>query len=483
MKIAEKHISGQMSLAGLDGWSCGRIVTGADVFCEQNGKVKQEWLSKCKEERALTKNLMGKLVEPSNLVAAMRQVVSNKGSAGVDQMTVKELQLWMNTNWKTLQNQLINGTYQITPVREVEIPKAQGGSRKLGIPIVKDRMVQQAISQVLTKLYEPVFSDYSYGFRPNRSAHQALRMAGRYVAEGRDWVVDIDLEKFFDTVNHDRLMWLLSTRIGDKQLLKLIGKFLRAGVLKDGLTSQRTKGTPHGSPLSPILSNIILDELDKELERRGHRFVRYADDLIIMVNSESSAKRTLSSVSEFIEGRMRLKVNKTKSEIRKPYELNFLGHSILKDGQLGLSPTSEKRFKQKLKQLTCRNRGISLEKLIKELNPVLRGWLNYFKNAKMQKRMERITSWLNRRIRCFKLKQCKRALGIARWLKKLGVPWKRCWTTAGSSKGWQRLSMTPASHEAMNKRWFMSIGLYNLFENYVKHFKKPPSTTNVRWVV
>ena len=483
MQKPGKRVNGQMSLAGLDEWSAGLAVKGIDVFCKRSGKVRHEWLSKCREERALTRDLMVQIVEPSNLVAAMRQVVSNQGSAGIDGMSVKDLRDWFSVNWNHLQDQLSGGTYQVSAVREVAIPKPDGGYRILGIPTVKDRLVQQAISQVLSRRYEPIFSDHSYGFRPKRSAKQALQEAGNYVSEGKGWVVDIDLEQFFDTVNHHRLMWLLRRRIGDDILLRLIGRFLRAGMLKGGLVSQRVKGTPQGSPLSPLLSNIVLDELDKELERRGHCFVRYADDMIIMVGSELSAKRVQLSLTRYIEDRLLLKVNTSKSRICRPSELNFLGHSILADGQLGLSRTSELRFKRKLKHLTRRNRGISLGQLVDELNPVLRGWLNYFKDAKMRIRLRKLTSWLNRRIRCFRLKQCKRALGIARWLHKLGVPWKRSWTTAGSSKGWHRLSSTHAAHEAMNSEWFKTIGLFNLAENYVKYLRKPPSTTNVRWVV
>lgn len=415
---------------------------------------------------------MEKIAEPSNLAAALRQVVSNKGSAGVDGMSVQELKVWFSSHWKDLQSQLLEGTYQVALVREVQIPKPKGGYRTLGIPTVKDRMVQQAISQVLSKRYEPIFSDHSHGFRPGRSAHGALRQVGQYVAEGREWVVDIDLEKFFDKVNHDRLLWLLSTRIGDQRLLKLIGKYLRAGMLKDGLVSQRVKGTPQGSPLSPLLSNIMLDEMDKELERRGHRFVRYADDMIILVRSVEAAQRVMRSLTKFIESRMRLKVNKSKSHIRKPHELNFLGHSILPDGQLGLSRESEARFKAKLKRITQRNRGISLRALVAELNPVIRGWLNYFKLARMQRRIRQIEGWLNRRIRCFRLKQCKRALGIARFLHSLGVPWNRCWTTAGSSKRWFRLAMNHAAHEGMNRKWMRSFGLISLYSYYSSTVKE-----------
>lgn len=478
-----KHKTGQMSLAGLNEWPGVRAVGGSDVFCKSGGRVSDEWMSSCAEERALTKGLMAKIVEPSNLVAALRQVVSNNGSAGVDGMSVGALREWFSGHYQQLQTQLIRGTYQVQAVREVHIPKPNGGVRTLGIPTVQDRLVQQAISQVLSRHYDPTFSTRSYGFRPGRGAHDALAQATKDVSEGRSWIVDIDLEKFFDKVNHDRLLWLLGTRIGDKNLLRLIGKFLRAGMLKGGLVSQRIKGTPQGSPLSPLLSNIVLDELDKELEIRGHRFVRYADDLIAMVKSEASAKRVLSSLTRFIEQRLLLKVNVEKSKISRPDELNFLGHKILSERRLGLSKASEQRLKAKLKQLTQRNRGISLAQLVQELNGVLRGWLNYFKHAQMLSRLKAIEGWLNRRIRCFRLKQCKRALTMAKFLHRLGVPWKRSWTTAGSSKGWYRLSVTHAAHEAMNLKWFKSIGLYSLKENYVQHLKKPPSTTNVCWVV
>jgi group II intron reverse transcriptase/maturase len=352
------------------------------------------------------------------------------------------------------------------------ISKTSGGQRQLGIPTVKDRLVQQAISQVLSKRYEPIFSDHSYGFRPKRSAHGALHKAGSYVAEGKKWIVDLDLEKFFDMVNHDRLMWLLGTRIGDKTLLRLIGRFLRAGMLKGGLAQQRIQGTPQGSPLSPLLSNIVLDELDKTLEQRGHSFVRYADDLIILVSSEEAAKRVLSSTTRLIEERLRLKVNREKSEIRKPYAVNFLGHSFLTDGRLGISRQSISKFKAKIKQVTKRNRGISLKQLVKELNPILRGWLGYFRYATMRKRLEEMASWVNRKIRCFRLKQCKRAIGIARFLHQLGVSWKRSWRTAGSSKGWHRLSNSPAVNEGMNLKWIRSIGLYDLNANYALSLKE-----------
>lgn len=462
-----------MNLPGAEEWAGGSLaIKGTDVFCSGNRRVSKEWLSGCKEERALTRGMMEKIAEPSNLVAALRQVVKNGGSPGVDGMTTNELKDWFTGNLNSLGLTLLSGTYQPSPVREVMIPKATGGQRKLGIPTVKDRLVQQAISQEMSRRYDRIFSDHSYGFRPRRSAHDALKEASKHIGEGKDWIIDLDMEKYFDTVNHDRLLWLLSTRIGDKLLLNLIGRFLRAGMLTGGLIEQRVSGTPQGSPLSPLLSNIVLDELDKELEYRDHSFVRYADDLIIMTGSELSARRVMTSITRFIEERMKLKVNRVKSKVRRSHELNFLGYSLFTDGGMGLSKQSEKRFKAKLKEMTRRNRGISLDQLVKELNLKLRGWLNYFKLARMKGRLRVLESWLNRRIRCFRLKQCKRAIGIARFLHKLGVPWNRSWTTAGSSKGWHRLSASHAVHEGMNNQWIRNTGLFSLTENYGLIFKE-----------
>ena len=308
------------------------VVRGGDVYPKPNGRVSLQWLTACEEERALTADLMDRIADLSNLATALRQVVRNEGSAGIDGMTVTQLKEWFNHNWQGLQASLLKGSYLPQGVRGVRIPKPKGGYRQLGIPTVKDRLVQQAISQVLSKRYEPIFSEHSYGFRPGRNAHKALLKAGGYVAEGYKYVIDLDLEKFFDKVNHDRLMWKLGTRIGDKRVLSLVGKFLRSGIMQDGLMSQRLQGTPQGSPLSPLLSNIVLDELDKELESRGHRFVRYADDQIILVRSSEAARRVERSITDYIENRMALKVNQEKSRICEPWELNFLGYNIHKDG-------------------------------------------------------------------------------------------------------------------------------------------------------
>ena len=351
------------------------------------------------------------------------------------------------------------------------------------LPTCKDRLVQQATSQVLSRRYEPIFSTNSYGFRTGHNAHQALLQAAEYVAEGYNHVVDLDLEKFFDKVNHDRLMWLLGTRIGDRRVLSLVGKFLRSGIMQDGLISQRLQGTSQGSPLSPILSNIVLDELDKELEVRGHRFVRYADDQIILVRSEEAAKRVYKSITDFIEYRMLLKVNREKSRICRPHELNFLGHTIYGRGKLGISRESFERFKEKLRRITRRNRGISLDQMIHGLNLVLRGWLNYFRLARMKYKLESLVPWLRRRIRCFRIKQCKRAKGIIRFLCSCGVPKWRALLVASSGKGWYRLACSPPAHEAMNLAWFEKIGLFCLYTNYCLTFKETAVYGPVRTVV
>jgi group II intron reverse transcriptase/maturase len=438
------------------------------VHREKRGKVSQSWLSACAAERALTKDLLGVAMQPVNLLRAYRRVMSNAGSAGVDGMTVRDLKLWMRTNLMTLSEKVCSGSYKPQGIRMVEIPKPSGGKRQLGIPTVIDRLIQQSIHQVMSPGYERVFSDHSYGFRPKRGAHDALAQASKFVSEGKCYVVDLDLEKFFDEVNHDRLMKLLSTRIGDKRLLLLIRKYLQAGIMQDGIAGQRIKGTPQGSPLSPLLSNIVLDELDKELERRGLSYVRYADDIKIFCGSKNAAYRVKQRITQYITKVLKLKVNEQKSEVRQSYQLNFLGHSIFKGGGLGLSKQSEDRLLKRARAMTKRNKGISFEQMLKQLYSYLGGWLQYFRYASMQKKIDRIDGWLRRRLRCVRLKQCKRAIGIVRWLRKLGMETKRCWLIALSGKGWWRLSNTPVVNEAMNIRWFQSIGYYCLSDHYAR---------------
>ncbi len=460
---------------------------GAVVHRDKSGKVSPLWLGACEEERTLTESLMEKVADPLNLQKAYRRVKANAGKGGVDGMEVKELGQWLSKNMQTMRVQLLEGHYTPSPVRGVHIPKPQGGYRQLGIPTVTDRLVQQANHQVLSARYEKIFSTRSYGFRRGKSAHQALEQAGQYIAEGKGFVIDLDLEKFFDTVNHHRLMWLLGTRIGDKRLLRLIHLFVQAGLLEGGLMSQRIQGTPQGGPLSPLLSNIVLDELDRELERRGHSYVRYADDVKIFVSSEEAAKRVKASATKFIEGKLKLKVNQVKSRICLGHELNFLGHSILKDGSLGLSRPSEVRIKQKVKQITQRNRGKSLAFILASLRKYMQGWLLYFHHARMKGKMEKMDTWIRRKLRCYKLKQCKRVIGIVRWLRKLGVEETLNWRTALSGKSWWRLSNSPATHMGMNNRWFSEQGYYSLYTNYLSLYRKPtlkkPLDTQVRPVV
>lgn len=468
MKNSVKQQNGQMNLASQGEWPlAGSMWHGRDVFSAIRTPT-EEWLADCKRERTLTKDLMSQVTDLSNLSQACQRVISNGGSGGVDGMEVSDLREWFSKNYKTLQEQLLSGNYHPQAVRGVNIPKPKGGTRQLGIPTVIDRLVQQSILQVLSPRYEQIFSPYSYGFRPGRSAHQALKQAGEYVAQGKRHVVDIDLAKFFDEVNHSRLLWLLSNRIGDSVLLKLIHRYLKSGMLEGGLLSQRVKGTPQGGPLSPLLSNIVLDELDKELERRGHDFVRYADDLIVLVGSKASSERVYLSLVNYIEGHLLLKVNKEKSRLIRNWELNFLGHGINYDGSLLLSKSSESRLKSKLKKLSQRNAGKSFDEIIGNINRYLVGWLHYFKYAKMKSKLDLLGSWLRHRLRCYRLKQCKRAIGMSRFLRKLGVPNDRSWTTAASRKGWWRKAITPAAHEGMNKLWFAKIGLVDMTSRYAR---------------
>lgn len=473
MKERSKQSGLRMNLVGERRTAGGLFVEETPVWYGSSGKVTSIWLSACKEEKKRTGKLMEAIVEPSNLIAAYREVASNKGASGVDGIEVEELGKWLSVNLANLQESLLKGHYRPQAVLGVEIPKPHGGYRRLGIPTTKDRLVQQAISRVLMRMYEPSFSPHSYGFRPNRNAHQALIKSATYVKEGKGYVVDLDLEKFFDEVNHHRLMWLLGTRMGDERLLKLIRKFLTSGIFSGGMPEQRVKGTPQGSPLSPLLSNIVLDELDQALEQRGHSFVRYADDVKIFVGSYESASRVERSITGYIEGRMKLKVNREKSRICRGYELNFLGHRILKGGSLGLSKASENRLKAKVREVTRRNRGISLEAMIKELNVQLKGWLNYFYLAQMQSKLSKLDAWIRRKLKCFRLKQCKRVIGIVRFLRSLKVEEKLSWKTALSGKGWWPLSNSPAIAIGMNNNWFNQLGLFNLSANYKVRHRKP----------
>jgi RNA-directed DNA polymerase len=435
---------------------------GSDAVSGTAGQVAGQVSSADESTRAWKQDLMEKVVQEANLLEALRRVCANKGSAGVDGMNVTELKAWMEkrAHRETLREQLISGTYEPAPVRGVPIPKPGGkGVRQLGIPTVVDRLVQQALLQVLEPIYEPTFSEGSYGFRPGRGAHDALRQASQYVAEGRSIVVDLDLEKFFDRVQHDVLMVRVSRRVKDKRVLALIGRFLRAGMMQDGVCVQREEGTPQGGPLSPLLANILLDDLDKELEERGHRFCRYADDCNIYVKSEAAGQRVMASVTEFLEQRLKLKVNRQKSAVGHVSERKFLGHRLLSGGELGVAPQSQEKLKDSLRELTSRSAGQSQREVIEQVNQKLTGWIEYFQMARMKGFMQETGQWLRRRLRCLRLKQCKRTSAIARFLMSQGEAESSAWMLALSGKGWWRLADTPQAHRAMNLRWFRDTGL------------------------
>jgi RNA-directed DNA polymerase len=417
--------------------------------------------------RALTENLMEEVTDRGNLNRAYRRVKANKGASGVDGMTVGDLKAWIADHKAELIASLEDGTYRPQPVRGVEIPKPGGGMRQLGIPTVVDRLVQQAILQVLERLLDPTFSPSSFGFRAGRGAHQGLAQASRYVAEGRTTVVDLDLEKFFDRVNHDILMSRLARHIRDKRLLRIIRRFLEAGIMQHGVCVDRHEGTPQGGPLSPLLANLLLDDLDRELERRGHAFCRYADDCNIYVQSRAAGERVLASVTTFLEGRQKLRVNRAKSAAAPVSERKFLGHRILPGGRLTIAPKSLDRAKARVREITRRNRGVSFGRCVSELNSFLTGWVTYYRHAEARQMLEELGHWVRRKLRCVRLKQRKRSKSIADFLHGLGVPEHRCWLTALSGKGWWRLAASPPAHEAMNQAWFRAQGLVDPLERYL----------------
>jgi RNA-directed DNA polymerase len=373
------------------------------------------------QERALTQHLMEAVSGAANLNRAYKRVKANGGAPGVDGMTVEALRAWTATNRERLIASLLDGSYQPQPVRGVSIPKPGGGERQLGIPTVVDRLVQQAITQVLEPILDPTFSVSSFGFRPGRGAHDALRQAREYVTDGYEIVVDLDLEKFFDRVNHDILMARLARRIGDKRLLRVVRRFLQAGMMVNRVCGERHEGTPQGGPLSPLLSNLLLDDLDKELEGRGHRFCRYADDCNIYVRSQAAGERVMASVTAFLEGKLRLKVNQGKSAVAPVGERQFLGHRLGKHGSLGIGRKSLDRAKDRLRETTRRNRGISLERMVAEANRFIVGWVTYYRDARCRSTLEDLDGWLRRKLRCVRIKQCKSPSAIAAFLRKNGL--------------------------------------------------------------
>jgi len=401
-----------------------------------------------------------------NCQQALRRVKANKGSPGIDGMRVEELPGYLKQHWPATREQLLSGTYQPQPVRRVEIKKPDGGVRKLGIPTVLDRMIQQAAMQVLQRRWDPTFSEHSHGFRPQRSAHQAVAKAQQYIVEGNRWVVDLDLEKFFDRVNHDKLMAVIARRVSDKRMLRLIRAVLESGVMENGLVSPVEEGTPQGGPLSPLLSNLVLDELDRELERRHLRFARYADDCNIYVGSERAGKRVMRSVTGFIERRLKLKVNEAKSAVARPQARKFLGFSFTggKEPKRRIAPQALERCKRKLRELTRRTRGISVEQMTKELAAYLRGWKGYFGFCQTPSVLHRLEKWMRRRLRSMIWKQWKRGQVRFRKLRQRNIGTDLAAETAGSARGPWRLADSPALHAAFPIAYFDALGLPRLVD-------------------
>jgi RNA-directed DNA polymerase len=414
------------------------------------------------ESLAGTERLMEEVCELENCKQALQRVKANKGSPGVDGMTVDELPEYLKQHGLKIGEQLRSGTYQPQPVRRVEIPKPEGsGMRMLGIPCVLDRFVQQAVLQVLQKRWDPTFSEHSHGFRPGRSAKQAVHEAQQYIAEGYRWVADLDLEKFFDRVNHDRLLAAVAKRVADKRMLKWIRAFLEAGVMEDGLVSPGDEGTPQGGPLSPLLSHLVLDELDRELERRGHRFVRYADDCNIYVSSERAGQRVMKSVTRFITQRLKLKVNQAKSAVARPGQRKFLGFSFTgeREPRRRIAPKAIARFKERIREQTRRTRGTSLAQMVKQIVTYLRGWLGYFGDCQTPSVLQRLATWLRRRLRSVVWKQWKRGRTRFRELRKRGVSKDLAAQTAGSPHGPWRIANSPALNIALSNAYFAGLGL------------------------
>src|SRR6266536_166090 len=419
------------------------------------------------ERPANTSRIMEEVCERANLKEALRQVRSNKGSAGVDRMTVDQLGDYLKQHWPAIREQLLNGTYEPKPVRRVEIPKPDGGGvRKLGIPTVLDRFIQQAVMQVLQRRWDPTFSAHSYGFRPGRSAHQAVAHAQQYIAAGYGWVIDLDLERFFDRVNHDKLMAQIAKRVEDKQLLKLIRAFLNAGVMENGLVSPSVEGTPQGGPLSPLLSNLVLDELDRELERRGHRFLRYADDCNIYVRSQRAGQRVMKGITRFITHQLKLKVNEAMSAVSRPQERKFLGFSFSTGPEVKriIAPKALERFKHRIRDTTRRAKGVSMERTIAELAPYLRGWRSYFGFCETPDELMYLTRWVRLRLRAAMWRQWKTPRRRRAALLSLGVRPRLANNTAGSGRGPWYLARAKALSVGLSNAHFKSLGLPTLID-------------------
>ncbi len=407
---------------------------------------------------------MERVVERSNLWLAYQRVVQNKGAPGVDELTVAEFKDWLKVHWPSVREALLEGRYRPQPVRRVDIPKPSGGVRTLGVPTVLDRLIQQALHQVLQPLFEPTFSEGSFGFRPGRNAHQAVRRAQAYLREGKRWVVDLDLEKFFDRVNHDVLMARVARRVGDVRVLKLIRRFLEAGMMSEGLVQPRTEGAPQGGPLSPLLSNILLTDLDRELEGRGLAFCRYADDCNIYVGSRVAGERVMRGIRVFLEEVLKLRVNAEKSAVARPWGRKFLGFSFTsqRETRLRVAPESVQRLMQRVRERLRSGRGRSLPHTIEDLNPLLRGWIGYFQITQGKGSLEALDGWVRRRLRCLLWRQWKRPQTRARKLRALGLDVERAERSAMNGRGPWWNAGAPHLHHALPAAYFTHLGLVSL---------------------
>lgn len=412
--------------------------------------------------------LMEEVLRRENLLEAHARVVRNGGAPGIDGMTVEELADFCREHWPRIREELLGGRYVPKPVRKVEIPKPGGGVRMLGIPTVLDRMIQQAIHQVLTPIFDPMFSDASFGFRPGRGTHDAVVRAREHITSGYAWVVDLDLEKFFDRVNHDVLMARVARKVEDKRVLLLIRRYLQAGVMEGGLVSPRTEGTPQGGPLSPLLSNVLLDDLDKELERRGHRFVRYADDCNVYVKSKAAGERVMASLEQFLSKRLRLKVNRTKSAVARPWERKFLGYTVTRQrgNKLKVAVESLKRLRAKLRPILRSGRGHKPSQIVGELNRVTRGWVAYYRLAEVTGIFEELDQWIRRKLRCILWRQWKRPKTRFKELRRLGVDVEYAALAAYGGRGPWFNAGASSMNRAIPNAWLRKLGLVSLFEEH-----------------
>jgi len=416
--------------------------------------------------KAESASLMERVVDPVNMEGAYRKVVANKGAPGVDSMTVHQLAGHLKQYWPTLRERLLADAYHPSPIRATTIPKPKGGTRQLGIPTVTDRLIQQALSQVLMPIFDPGFSESSYGYRPKRSAKQAVSAMKAHVTAGHRWVVDLDLEAFFDRVNHDLLMARVARRVDDKRVLRLIRRYLEAGMFQHGLPTPRRRGTPQGGPLSPLLANILLDDMDKALERRGHRFCRYADDLQVYVRSQRAGERVMASLSDFLGSSLKLTVNRAKSAVDRPWNRGYLGYTLTrhKRPKLTLAKASLQHLMQRVREILKRGRGRNIRRVIEELTPVLRGWASYFSLVDVKRPLEALDQWMRRRLRCVIWRQWKRPQTWRRKLLALGLDEQRAWKSAGNGRGpWWNAG---ASHmnQAQPRKWFDRLGLISVLD-------------------